>query len=109
MTNGFPKWCRQHIPPGSPAAVQKWFAARGLEMTREGWRKLLRPHLSEVRASTWIPICEVTREPLRTFIDYEPCGRPIRRPAKRRVKPKTAPPSTEPPKNSWNPPNPFAS
>ncbi len=107
MTNGFPRWCRQHIPPGSPAAVQKWFAAREFEMTREGWRKLLQPQLLQIRLSTWIPICEITGQPLRAFIDYEPTGRPIRKAAHvKTTKPTTKPKATE---LRWDPPNPFAS
>lgn len=108
MTNGFPRWCRHYIPPGSPAAVQKWFAARGFEMTREGWRKLLQPQLLQIRLSTWIPICEITGQPLRTFIDYEPTGRPIRKVHVKTAKPKPVP-KPEPAEPGWDPPNPFAS
>jgi len=104
---GFPNWIRTHVSdPISPTKVQRWFAERGVSMSRQAWTKLLDDSIDAPRLETWAAICEATGEPLSTFITYVPTGRvrvlnrSARAPRKRKVttRPKTAP--------TFRPPNP---
>ena len=98
----FPAWCSDNIPPATPAAVAAYFGRRGLVLSRESWRKLLRPTVAAIRLTTWVAICDITGEPLSAFFAYQPTA-DLNRPDD----PEPLLPSA--PKGlAWNPPNPFA-
>ena len=86
---GFPAWARANVDPCTPAEVTRYFADRGVEHTKEFWRKLLRGEESVARLETWRRICDATGEPLSTFLVYEPAGEPpapSRRPTRKKTR-----------------------
>ncbi len=102
---GFPAWCKENVPAGTrPTAVQAYFARRGLRLSREAWRKLLRPTPAAIRLSTWTRICDVTSQPLETFLRYQPDDRPQTAALEPDPSPVTSLADNSP---VWNPPNPF--
>jgi hypothetical protein len=71
----FPSWARETVGSTRPAYVQRWFASRGLNLTRETWRKFLGPRPpASVVLKTWERICEASGEPLSTFVEVKPTG-----------------------------------
>lgn len=91
----FPAWAARHIAsPPTPAAVKKYFDARGFRQSREQWRKMLRNKPDYIVISFWACVCEATGEPLSTFLNYTPTGVmpvirrvPPRRPRKQQPQP----------------------
>lgn len=71
----FPTWAERTLGTRRPAAVARYFRERGFEQSREGWRKLLSSEPKSISIATWATICEITGQPLSSFIDYAPTGR----------------------------------
>lgn len=97
----FPAWARETIGSDQPAEVRRWFSERGLDLTRETWRKFLRDGAPpSFLVTTWQDICEASKESFSRFFDYQPSDRPPvvrRRPAPRRSGRAAARPSIPPP------------
>jgi hypothetical protein len=71
----FRSWARTTIGSTQPAAAQRWFADRGLNLSRETYRKFLSPRPpASLMLSTWERICEASGEPLSTFVEVKPSG-----------------------------------
>ena len=78
MRYGFYDWaCGAVADPPTPAAVEAYFAERGLRrFTREFWRNLLAGDLRQISIETWCTICDYAGIEFGYFFSYEPVGAP---------------------------------
>jgi hypothetical protein len=95
----FRRWAEDTIGSTEAATVRGWFLEQGLDAPRQTWRKFLTTTPKSCQFATWVEICEVTGEPLETFIQIVPSGRRATKGRFRATKSKTKPkPATAPKK-----------